>query len=161
LSRDALDDMRMIAGDFPVVTPDGTGRAALRRWVRRFCEVYATHATIIRILSQAEVVGEDVWADGMQVLFRLAEAITQGVAAGRGRQVPRASGSGSPRQEELTALACLLMLERVNYLFTVGVQLSRAEMADRLSDIIFAAFHAPRRPAPAQRASARHQAAAT
>ena len=36
---------------------------------------------MIRILSQADVVGEEVWGDGLQLLFRLAEAITQGMTA--------------------------------------------------------------------------------
>ena len=42
---------------------------------------------------------------------------------------------------ELTAVACLMMLERVNYLFSVEVRLPREEMVDRLSAIIYAAFH--------------------
>ena len=34
-----------------------------------------------------------------------------------------------------------MMLERVNYLFSVEVGLPREEMVDRLSAIIYAAFH--------------------
>jgi hypothetical protein len=37
-------------------------------------------------------------------------------------------------------LACLMMLERVNYLISVGVRLPRNEMADGLSAILYAAF---------------------
>jgi hypothetical protein len=44
---------------------------------------------------------------------------------------------------ELTAVACLLMLERVNYLLSVEVRLPREEMVDRLTAIMFAAFHSP------------------
>ena len=43
---------------------------------------------------------------------------------------------------ELTAVACLMMLERVNYLISAEVRLPREEMADRLSAIIYAAFRA-------------------
>ena len=46
-----------------------------------------------------------------------------------------------PEHAELTAVACLMMLERVNYLFSVEVRLPREEMVDRLSAIIYAAFH--------------------
>ena len=46
-----------------------------------------------------------------------------------------------PEHAELTAVACLMMLERVNYLFSVEVRLPRDEMVDRLSAIIYAAFH--------------------
>ena len=81
LLRDALHDMAIITGEFPVVTRNEAGRTALRDWIRRFCDTYAAHAAVIRSLSQAELVSEDVWGDGLQLLFRLAEAITQGMTA--------------------------------------------------------------------------------
>ena len=142
LLRDALHDMQVITDEFPVVTRNAAGRAALRSWVHRFCGAYQAHATVIRILSQAEVVGEEVYGDGLQLLFRLAEAITQGMTAGAGT-APAGSDGGHPLSEhaELTALACLMMLERINYLFSVEVQLPREEMIDRVSAIIYAAFH--------------------
>ena len=37
-------------------------------------------------------------------------------------------------------MACLMMLERVNYLISTEVQLPVEEMADRIADIMFAAF---------------------
>jgi AcrR family transcriptional regulator len=139
LLRDALDDMQVITDEFPVVTRNESGRSALRHWVHRFCDVYAAHATVIRILSQADPVEEDVYGDGLQMLFRLAEAITQGMTAG----AAAGDGAGPGRSEhaELTAVACLLMLERVNYLLSVEVRLPREEMEDRVSAIIYAAFH--------------------
>jgi len=145
LLRDALHDMAGITGDFPVVTRNEAGKAALRAWVSKFCEVYAAHGTVIRILSQAEVVGEEVYGEGLQQMFRLAEAITQGMTAG----ATVSSGQGQDGQgvlaehAELTAVACLMMLERVNYLFSVEVRLPREEMVDRLSAIIYAAFASP------------------
>jgi AcrR family transcriptional regulator len=135
LLRDALHDMGLITGDFPVVTRNDAGRQALRDWVAKFCDTYAAHAPVIRILSQADVVSEEVYGDGLQSLFRLAEAITQGMTAAR-----PADGSAPLEHAELTAVACLMMLERVNYLLSVEVQLPRAEMVDRLSAIIYAAF---------------------
>ncbi len=36
-----------------------------------------------------------------------------------------------------------MMLERVNYLLSVEVRLPRDEMVNRLTAIIFAAFHSP------------------
>ena len=156
LARDALHDVEIIAAEFPRVTPDEAGRAALREWVRRFCDIYQTHATVIRILSQADVIGEDFFSDGLQLLFRLAEALTQAItgaaatdsttlastAASRGDlPEPPARFTEGAAHAELTALACLMMLERVNYLLSVGVKLPRAEMADRIAAIIFAAFH--------------------
>src|SRR5215468_9013347 len=182
LLRDALHDMGVITDAFPVVTRNDAGRVALRQWVHSFCETYAAHAAVIRILSQADVVGEEVWGDGLQLLFRLAEAITQGMtaaspnwhapapagdagrrASGRraaggraadgGQEAGAGQGPGAPAGDgppgapaghaELTAVACLMMLERVNYLLSVEVRLPREEMVDRLTAIIFAAFHSP------------------
>ena len=209
LLRDALDDMQTITDEFPVVTRNEAGRAALRRWVQQFCDTYAAHAAVIRALSQAEIVGEEVWGDGLQLLFRLAEAMTLGMtaaprqqaaaaqaaqaaaqaaqaaalangqeAAGR-QQAPGGQATAAARaalnghsadghsadghspdghspdgqgpdgqpqlagHAELTALACLMMLERVNYLLSAEVRLPKEEMVDRITAIMFAAFHAP------------------
>jgi AcrR family transcriptional regulator len=141
LLRDALHDMELITDDFPIVTSNEVGRAALRNWIQSFSDTYLAHATVIRILSQADIVGEEVYGDGLRLLFRLSEAITQGMTAATRSQ------SGEPAEHEqhaeLTALACLMMLERINYLLSVEVRLPRDEMIDRLSAIIYAAFHAP------------------
>ncbi len=139
LLQDALHDMANITDDFPIVTSNEAGRAALRRWVHSFSDTYAAHATVIRILSQAEIVGESVFADGLQQLFRLSEAMTQGMTAAvdkgpDGNRTP-------PEHAELTAVACLMMLERINYLLSaVEVKLPKDEMIDRLTAIIYAAF---------------------
>src|ERR1039458_1851037 len=90
LLSDALVDMAALTDEFPVVTRNDAGRAALRRWVSAFCDTYAAHASVIRILSQAEIVGEEVWGDGLQLMFKLSEAITLGMTA--------AAGSAGDRQ---------------------------------------------------------------
>ncbi|MGH3274914.1 MAG: TetR/AcrR family transcriptional regulator [Streptosporangiaceae bacterium] len=141
LLRDALDDMQVITDEFPVVTRNESGKAALRHWVHRFCEVYAAHATIIRILSQADPVEEQVYGDGLRMLFRLAEAITQGMTAGASGGRPNDRSAAHSEHAELTAVACLMMLERVNYLLSAEVRLPREEMEDRVSAIMYAAFH--------------------
>jgi AcrR family transcriptional regulator len=137
LLRDALVDMANITDEFPVVTSNEAGRAALRKWVESFSDTYAAHATVIRILSQAEIVGESVFSDGLQLLFRLSEAMTQGMTAADGGP----AGDGLRTEHaELTAVACLMMLERINYLFSAEVRLPKDEMMDRLAAIIYAAF---------------------
>ncbi|HEY1627300.1 MAG TPA: TetR/AcrR family transcriptional regulator [Streptosporangiaceae bacterium] len=134
LLRDALHDMEIVAGDFPIVTRDETGRLILRQWVRKFFKAYAAHATVIRILSQADLVPEEVFGDGLRLFFSIAEAMTTGMTA--------ASKAAGQQQEhvELTAVACLMMLERVNYLISAEVRLPEDEMADRIADIMYAAF---------------------
>jgi hypothetical protein len=54
-----------------------------------------------------------------------------------------AADAGRAEHAELTAVACLLMLERVNSLFSVDVRLPRNEMIDRIAAIIYAAFRTP------------------
>ena len=132
LMRDVLRDMEVVTDDFPVVTRNDAGRAALREWVGRFCDTYAAHAAVLRVLTQAEVISDDMWSDGLQLMFRLAEAMTTGMTAADAERAEHA---------ELTAVACLMMLERVNFLFSVEVRLPREEMIDRIAAIIFAAFH--------------------
>ena len=78
----------------------------------------------------------------MQQLFKLAEAIAQGMTASSRAQSPDGQ-AGLAEHAELTAVACLMMLERVNYLLSVEIRLPREEMVDRLTAIIFAAFHSP------------------
>jgi AcrR family transcriptional regulator len=148
LLRDALRDMESITDEFPVVTSNEGGRAALRRWIQTFTDTYAAHATVIRILSQAEIVGEQVYGDGLRLLFRLSEAIAQGMTVASSAGSAGSGGTGQQAKDpvqhaELTALACLMMLERINYLLSVDVRLPREEMVDRLSAIIYAAFHTP------------------
>jgi hypothetical protein len=133
--------MQLITDDFPVVTSNQAGRAALRHWIHRFTDTYAAHATVIRILSQADIVGEEVYGDGLRLLFRLSEAIAQGMTAARRNAPDGGSPAETVEHAELTALACLMMLERINYLLSVEVRLPREEMIDRLSAIIYAAFH--------------------
>jgi AcrR family transcriptional regulator len=140
LLRDALVDMANITDEFPVVTGNEAGRAALRRWVQSFCDTYAAHATVIRILSQAEIVGESVFSDGLQLFFRLSEVMTQGMTAAHGVPADDDSPHAPAEHAELTAVACLMMLERINYLMSAEVRLPRDEMIDRLTAIIYAAF---------------------
>jgi AcrR family transcriptional regulator len=134
LLKDALHDMEIVAGDFPVVTADDTGLKVLRQWVRMFFKAYASHATVIRILSQADLVPEEVFGDGLQLFFGIAEAMTTGMTAS-------AQQAGRVQEHaQLTAVACLMMLERVNYLISAEVPLPEDDMADRIADIMYAAF---------------------
>jgi AcrR family transcriptional regulator len=134
LLRDALHDMEIVAGDFPVVTNDQTGLGFLRQWVRKFFTAYAAHATVIRILSSADLVPDEVYGDGLRLFFSIAEAMTTGMTAA-------AEAAGRHQEHaELTAVACLMMLERVNYLISTDVQLPVDEMSDRIADIMFAGF---------------------
>jgi AcrR family transcriptional regulator len=148
LAQEALAAMEDLADDFPVVTPTGGGRAALCHWVSAFCDTYAAHATVIQILTQRDVAGPAVWRRGLRCLWRLAEAIHTGMTAGM-RPADGAGTPGSAAASELSAVACLMMLERVNHLLSSGIDWPRAALIDRLTAVLIAAFRpAPRRQLP-------------
>src|SRR5262249_56943462 len=99
--------------------------AGAGRWINAFPGTSAAHATVIRILSQAEIVGEQVYGDGLRLLFRLSEAIAQEMTVATGGQRADQPAENPAQHAELTALACLMMLERINYLMSVDVRLPR------------------------------------
>lgn len=138
LAADALRAMDAVAAEFPVVTANSQGRAALRAWVDSFCQAYASYATVFQTLSQADLVGRDVWQAGLDTLLRMADTIALGMIAGMDNAGAR---RGTAQQGRLGAMACLMMLERVNYLFSTGVAAPSTRMLDQLAAIIFAAFH--------------------
>jgi AcrR family transcriptional regulator len=144
LSQEALRAMDRITDEFPVVTPNAAGRTALRKWVGDFCDTYAAHAAVLGALSQAQVVGRDAWENGLVHLFRLADAMSMGMAMGADRAANKDGGPPAAHTARLSAVACLMMLERVNYLLSSGVRLPRTEVIDRLTAIITAAFQPPR-----------------
>ena len=116
LLRDALHDMEIVAGDFPVVTSDETGLAVLRQWVRKFSAAYAAHGTVLRTLVSANAPME-IFSDGLQLFYSITQSMTTGMTA--------AAAAAGHHQEnaELTAFACLMMLERVNFVMTTEVPL--------------------------------------
>ena len=133
LLKDALHDMEIVTGDFPVVTADETGLRLLRAWVRKFSAAYAAHGTVLRTLSSANA-QMDMFADGLQLFASLTEAMTTGMTAA-------AVAAGHQQDNaELTAFACIMMIERVNFVMTTEVQLPEELMADKIADILFAAF---------------------
>lgn len=141
LLRDALHDMEIITGDFPVVTNDATGLSVLRQWVRKFFTVYEAHSTVLRTLSSANAPGE-MFHDALRLFYSITESMTTGMTA--------AAAKAGRHQDnpELTAFACMMMLEKVNFVATTDillpadeeVELPIEDMAHKIADIMFAAF---------------------
>jgi AcrR family transcriptional regulator len=149
LVQDALHDMAIVTDEFPVVTRNAAGQAALLSWVHSFCRTYVAHAPVLRILTQVEMANPAIYGDGLQLMFRLSEVMAEGMSAGAGPAGAAASppngqnaDRGAGAHAELTAVACLLMLERVSYLMSAEVRLPRESMAERIAAIIYAAFAA-------------------
>ena len=119
LLRDALHDMEIVAGDFPVVTSDGTGLRCCGSGCGSSPPPTRPTATVLRTLSSANAPME-IFSDGLQLFSSLTEAMTTGMTA--------AAAAAGHHQEnaELTAFACLMMLERVNFVMTTEVRLPEA-----------------------------------
>ena len=136
LALDAMAEMGDLAEEFPNLQPGDDARRALRAWVYRFCELYGTHSTVLRIISDTDVVGTELWSEGDKVLSRLAGGINRGVDGAR-----RGGAIHSGVNTVLTATACLLMIERFNSFLGSGMlELSRDEVVDTLAPIVYAAF---------------------
>ncbi len=99
------------------------------------------------IITRTQVDDAEIYSPGLQLFFRLSETIAERMtAAADGDQAVGAPPDGlnaegpSSRHAELTGLLCLLMLEGVSTLLNADVNLPRDGMAERISDIIYAAF---------------------
>jgi len=104
-----------------------------------------------RVVGQDEAVHEWVWITDLDVTEANVRAIMR---AGRARwKVENETFNtlknqgyhfehnfGHGEQQLSVVFACLMMLERVNYLISAEVPLPEDEMADRIADIMFAAF---------------------
>ena len=150
LVQGALHDMALVADEFPVVTRNAAGRAALQSWVHLFCRTYEAHATVLWIITRTQVDDPDIYRPGLQLFFRLSEIMAERMTAAAERGDAAAGPAEGRKTEEdirghaeLTGLLCLLMLEGVSTLLNAEVQLPRDGMADRISDIIYAAFAIP------------------
>lgn len=145
LSHPALRAFNALIDRFPLVTHDDAGRAALRVWVTAFCDTYQAHAEVIKILNHAEPIGRNTFQDGLRWRpFRLADVLCTGMTAAAARAE---EGTGDVTGgDRLAAVACLMMLERVNYLLTAGVRLPDGPTIDRLTGIVLAGFQPSERP---------------
>jgi len=77
-----------------VVTRNDAGRTALRNWIRQFCDTYAGARDGDPDPQPGGASREESGGDGLQLLFRLAEAITQGMTAAAREAAARATGPG-------------------------------------------------------------------
>ncbi len=150
LVQGALHEMAILADEFPMVTRNAAGRAALLSWVRSFCRTYEAHATVLWIITRTQVDDADIYSPGLQLFFRLSEIMAERMTAAADRDdtaaTPRErenAGGAISEHAELTGLLCLLMLEGVNTPLNAEVQLPRDSMVERISDIIYAAFAIP------------------
>jgi AcrR family transcriptional regulator len=130
LAGDAMAEMASLAGELGEIGPDADGRAALRKWIERFVDVYETHSTVIRAWTEGEIVDNDLGRQGQLLLGRLAQALAMRIAE-----------SSADADADLASLACLAMLERFTYLVqSRQISFEREAMLDGLASVAHAGF---------------------
>ncbi|HTR70603.1 MAG TPA: helix-turn-helix domain-containing protein [Mycobacteriales bacterium] len=133
LATEAMDEMETLGDRLGPITADDDGRAALRRWVSDFVDIYATHGKVILAWADREFADRDLGRRGNESLATLSTAIADRIAEARGGGSTAADG-----------VACLSMLERFNYFQqSRQIRFDRATAIDTLTRAMFDGFFRP------------------
>jgi AcrR family transcriptional regulator len=117
--------------DLPDVVPTPAGRRELRAWLGRFGDLYRDNAPVIRAWTEAEVDDTAVLESGATLLERVTSWLP---APGT---IDLTDGAPAPRAD-ITALALIAMIERVNYYVHGGrIDADPDAVLDTLSSILF------------------------
>jgi AcrR family transcriptional regulator len=132
LADDAISQMGELGDKFPAISPDAEGRQALRDWIERFVDVYASHSTVIRAWTEGEIVFNDLGRQGQRLLSRLAARLAAQIEQ---------TGTATVADPQIAALACLAMLERFTYLVqSRQISFEREEMLDSIAAVAHTGF---------------------
>ena len=132
LAEDAMTQMYGLGDEIATITPDAAGRAALRAWIERFVDIYATHSTVFRAWTEGEVVDNDLGRQGQLLLGKLTQQLADRIAD------TDAADAGDP---QIAALACIAMLERFTYLVqSRQMDFEREAMLDTLTSVVHRGF---------------------
>jgi AcrR family transcriptional regulator len=125
-------ELETITRSLPEIRDDDAGRAALEEWLRAFHALYGRYGPLIRSWTDAEAPGGS--AGLPDLLGSIAGALAERVRVRRSKQL----------RAEVAALACVAMVERLNYLLaTDQVSSDVDQVADTLAAILLDAFFGP------------------
>ncbi len=123
LAEEVAAELQALADDLPEQLVED--RAALRAWLARLTSTYRTHGPVLRAWTEAEVHGDAFGRLGTDLHARFGRALL--------RRLPRLDGL----DPQLTAVALVAMIERLNYYQLAGhVRLRRDVMLDALTDVV-------------------------
>jgi AcrR family transcriptional regulator len=123
LAGEVAAELQALADDLPEHLVED--RAALRAWLERLTRTYRTHGAVLRAWTEAEVHGDAFGRLGTDLHAQFARALL--------RRLPRLTGL----DPQLTAVALVAMIERLNYYQLAGhVRLRRDVMLDALTDAV-------------------------
>ncbi len=135
LAMDAMSEMETLARELGRITPDDDGREALRDWVGRFVDIYASHGSVIRAWTDREFADRELGHRAQASLLAISGTLSRRIDEVRDVGTERATVEG---------VACLSMLERFNYFQqSHQVRFEREETIDTLTRAIFEGFFVP------------------
>ncbi len=125
-------ELEAITRALPDVRDDEAGRAALEEWLTAFQELYGRYGPLIRSWTDAEA--PDGSAGLPDLLGTIAAALAEHIKVRRSKQL----------RAEVAALACVAMVERLNYLLATAQVSSDADQVTRtLAACMLDAFFGP------------------
>lgn len=126
---EAAAAMREHAAGLGPLDPGPRGRAMLRDWLAGFVGLYAEHARLLQVWTEAEVASSDLGTLGTDVL---GDVVASFASAIRDR---------TDVDADVAALALVTMTERVSYYATAGLlDVAHDDLVDALTDIVHAAL---------------------
>lgn len=133
LLADVAERLTALTAALEPIGPDDHGRAVLHDWIGQFCALYATHGTIIRTWTEAEVDESAIGQLGTDVLGDLADAL--------GDHLVDLPADADPA---IAGLAMLALVERYNYFVNTGqVGLDPDQVTRLLAELTHAALFGP------------------
>lgn len=132
LVAEVSEELDEMTRSLPVVRDDEEGRQVLEDWIRAFARLYGRFGALIRSWTDAEA--PDRPAGMPDLLGSMAEELASKIKA-------RSSKRFAP---EIAALACVAMVERLNYLaVTAQVDSPEEEIVSTLTSVILDSFFGP------------------
>jgi AcrR family transcriptional regulator len=133
LAAEVAGEMAALAGEFPPITPDATGRAEIRAWLVRFGALYERAGPVIRAWTEAEISDSEIGRVGGGL-----------VAEFTGRLAARIRPAAPDLDPQVAAMAIVALIERTSYLAANGSLRADPEtLLDTLAAIVHRGIHGP------------------
>lgn len=110
LAEDVAEQMAGLADSLAELTPDTSGRDALRAWLERFGEIYEQCGPVIAAWTEAETEESEVGQIGTDLLGDFAASLGRRIAA-----------SATDVDAGVAAMALVAMIERLHYYAIAGM----------------------------------------
>lgn len=125
LAEDVAEQMAGLADSLGELTPDASGREALRGWLERFGEIYEQCGPVIAAWTEAETEESEVGQIGTDLLGDFAASLGRRIAS-----------SATDVDAGVAAMALVAMIERLHYYAIAGMlDTDRDVLLDTLASV--------------------------